>query len=206
MVLTQRDRQVLAFLARYRFCTREHLLKARFFPSEETCVRRLNMLKAAKYLRAGTLGRTRYYYLAPAGGLAAGLADLDTARRYRDSPKETVVRHLVWADFALAKGINYLQPEDAVEVLRAAGANLTTIRLLTGRWMRLYQWQGELHVLLVDTGQGNFPRRVKDLARLPPTFFHLDILIFNPARQTQLERILAGRAKRATIIVSTWKY
>ncbi|TDA67692.1 MAG: hypothetical protein D9V47_09205 [Clostridia bacterium] len=206
MVLTERDRQVLSFLVKYRFCTREHMLRAGFFPSDKVCLRRLGVLAGAKFIRAGSVGRTRYYFLAPAGGLEVGLTDADTARRYRDAPAETVVRHLVWGDFALARGVGYLDRQEALEELRRLGANLTSSVLLTARGVKLYYSNNDLHVLLADTGQANFLRRVKDLARLPPGLFHLDVLVYGRARQAQLQKVLASRARRATIIVSTWKY
>lgn len=204
MVVTDRDRQILSMLAEYRFVTLDHLVRAGIFSGAGTPARRrIKALTQGRYIRRGQIGGTLYYYLSPRGGLEVGLPDSPNARRYRDAKPMTVVEHLIWCDFALARKVRYLSEAEARKEL--SGQNLTTVKALTHRRLKLYRSSGILHALVVDLGFDVFPRHLRVLAQLPPVC-HIDALVFSPARERQAQQILALATPRATVIRTDWKY
>lgn len=211
LVITDRDRQVLAFLSKWRFCTQDQLQKAGVFTGAyNTCYKRLLALRRGKLIHSGRLSCGKmYYYLTPRGGEAVGLVIPWYAKLYRNAGMDVVLKHLVACDFALAVGIEYLPRREVL-----------------GRWMEadydvlakcfrcsdlFFEKESVLNALVIDYQYSlkYLTERVKLYSRLPPGIREqlvINFLTFSETRQKQLIKVAADAAIRVKVLKANWKY
>lgn len=210
MIITDRDRAVLEFLAKWRFCTVEQLQKAGIFHTAyNTCYKRLHLMQKAGLIKAIRLKNGKLvYYLSPGGGEVIGLVDSWHSKRYRCAAS-TVVNQLVLVDFALAMKVDYLPREKALERFVAASYDaLARISRLSDVY---YEKDGMLHVLVVDRklSMKYFQERVKAYSGLPVELrdgLVVVFLVFSEAKKNQVLRLAAGGPVRVKVYKSSWKY
>lgn len=210
-ISTARDKEVLKFLARWRFCTVGQLQKAGIFKtSRKKCYNRLLVLRRAGLIKAGQLPRGElYYYLTPLGGEVAGLAIPWYSRWYKNARTETVVRHLVQCDFALAAGIDYLTREEVLGQLM--DADYGTLAEIFRSKDLFFQKDGRLHTLIIDYHLTikYLQERLRAYSRLPPAWrekITVVVLVFNEVKREQVKRAAGDARVQVKILKADWKY
>lgn len=202
--------QVLRFLAKWRFCTIEHLFRDGIFDTAttkfKTAYRRLYVLGDRKLIRSRPLPAGQlFYHLLPRGGEMIGLTDDWYSLRYRCAPS-TIIKELLKIDFALAMNVKYLsQREVLARLMEADYGALAGISRTTDVF---YEKDGLLHVLVMDTRLTTkyFQERVKAYAKLPPASIAVVFLTFSEAKKEQALRLAAGSAVQVKVLKSKWKY
>jgi hypothetical protein len=211
IALTERDRDALRFVGKWRFTTLEQLQKSDIFlTSRKRAYHRLYELCQSEYLNARILDKGQlYYYLTPKGGEAAGLLDMYWSSRYRDARRDLILKTLTACDFSLAAGVEYFSQKDALERLKSAPYD-TLKSCLKGQ--QLYYVQGSvLHVLTIDYDLSlkYLAQKIKTYSRLPPGLRNevaLDFLVFSETRQTQVKALSKKSSVIVTAILGNWKY
>ncbi len=211
IILTERDRDAIRFIGKWRFATLEQLQKAGIFlTSRKRAYHRLYELCQGEYLKARILDKGQlYYYLSPKGGEAAGFLDLYWSSRYRDARRDMILKTLTACDFSLAAGVEYLSQKDALEGLKSAPYDTLKSCL---RGQQLYYVQGNmLHVLTIDYNLllKYLSQKIKTYSRLPPDLrseVALDFLVFSETRQTQVKALSKKSSVIVTAILGNWKY
>ena len=194
IILTERDRDALRFIGKWRFATLEQLQKAGIFlTSRKRAYHRLYELCQGEYLKARILDRGQlYYYLTPKGGEAAGFLDLYWSSRYRDARRDLILKALTACDFSLAAGVEYISQKEALERLKSAPYD-TLKSCLKGQ--QLYYVQvNMLHVLTIDYDLSlkYLAQKIKTYSWLPSGLRSevvLDFLVFSETRQTQIKAL-----------------
>ncbi len=211
VVVTERDRQVLTFTAKYRFVTLEQLFKAGIFTSSQnTAYKRLLVLRRGKLINAGRLANNRmYYYLSPRGGETIGLVLPWYAKVYRIAGLDVVLKHLVACDFALATGVEYLPRREVLDRWMAADYDVLA-RCFRGGDL-FFEKGGLLHVLVIDYRYSlkYLAERVKLYSRLPPGIreqLAVDFLVFSETRQRQVLKLAKDVGMRVNVLKANWKY
>jgi len=211
VVITERDKRTLEFLAKWRFCTVEQLRKAGIFDSSiKKCYQRLLVLRKNGLIKAARLSSGKLFYvLAPRGGEAIDLADSWHSARYRFATS-TVVSQLILTDFALAMGgIEYLPREKALErLLKASYGELLKVFRLSDVY---YERDGVLCVLVVDNrlSMKYFAERVKAYSKLPADMREnviIVFLVFSEAKRNQVLKLSLGSRVRIKVLKAKWKY
>ncbi|SFR14998.1 hypothetical protein [Desulfoscipio geothermicus] len=211
VVVTERDRNVLAFIARWRFVTLEQLFKAGLFSSAyNTCYKRLLALRRASLIKSGRLSCGRlYYYLTPLGGEEIGLAVPWYARIFRNAGVDTVLKCLVACDFALAMGIEYLPRREVLS--RWMDADYDVLKRCLRSSDLFFEKDGWLHVLAIDYQYSlkYLAERIKLYSRLPSGIrqqLMINFLVFSESRQKQVMKAAADSGVKVKVIKANWKY
>jgi hypothetical protein len=210
IILTERDRDAIRFIGKWRFTTLEQLRKADIFlTSRKRAYHRLYELCQGEYLKARILDRGQlYYYLTPKGGEAAGFLDMYWSSRYRDARRDLILKTLTACDFSLA-GVEYISQKEVLERLKSAPYDILKSCL---KGQQLYYVQGNmLHVLTIDYDLSlkYLAQKVKTYSRLPSGLrseVALDFLVFSETRQTQVKALSKRSSVTVTAILGNWKY
>jgi hypothetical protein len=211
IALTERDRDAIRFVGKWRFATLEQLQKSGVFQtSRKRAYHRLYELCQAEYLKARILDRGQlYYYLTPKGGEAVGFLDPYWSSRYRDARRDLILKALTACDFSLAAGVEYISQKDALERLKSASYD-TLKSCLQGQ--QLYYVRGNvLHVLTIDYNLSlkYLAQKIKTYSRLPSGLRSeaaLDFLVFSETRQAQVKALSKKSSVMVTAILGNWKY
>lgn len=210
-ILTERDHQVLRFLAESRFCTPDQLIKAGIFKcSRKRCLNRLIDLKKDGFLKSGRLSQGQaYYFLTPAGGEVAGLLDPWYSRRYKDARENKVVRELIYTDFAITMGVKYLERKVVFELLNRAGYE--TLNKIFKAQDHYFKINEVLHVLVLDYYYSlkSLAARVSAYTKLPHDLRDkvvINILTFSLSRKAQLARLITKYPINVKIYKADLKY
>jgi len=187
MVITERDRQILNFIAKWRFGTIAQLRKAGIFSaSDKRCYKRLLLLRNSGLIQLSQLaGGQAYYHLLPNGGEIIELNYPWYSRIYRGAGDSTVVQHLVFCDYAQAVSIDYLSIEESL--IRISELNYDVLKKIIKSNDRFYEQNGLLHALVVDFGLSMkyLAERAGAYTRLPAILresLEVVFLTFNDAR------------------------
>ncbi len=211
IILTERDRNALRFVGKWRFATLEQLQKAGIFlTSRKRAYHRLYELCQGEYLNARILDSGQlYYYLTPKGGEAAGFLDLYWSSRYRDARRDLVLKTLTACDFSLAAGVEYISRKDTLERLKSAPYDILKSCL---KGQQLYYVRGNaLHVLTIDYNLSlkYLAQKIKTYSRLPSSLRSevvLDFLLFSETWQTQVRVMSKKSSVIVTAILGNWNY
>jgi hypothetical protein len=211
IILTERDRNALRLIGKWRFATLQQLQKAGIFlTTRKRAYIRLLQLCKGEYLKAGILGKGQlYYYLTSKGGEAADFPDLYWSSRYRDAKRDLVLKTLTACDFSLAAGVEYISKQDVLERLKSAPYDILKSCL---QGQQHYYVQGNmLHVLNIDYNLSlkYLAQKIKTYSRLPSGLRNgvvLDFLVFSETRQTQVKAVSKKSAIMVTAILGNWKY
>lgn len=149
MVLTDRDKEILKFMAKWRFITVQQLLKAGFYVNYKTCYRRLLLLRKEGLVNSGSLSNnTFYYHLTQRGGEKILLQVEWYSKTFRNAGQSTVLKCLVACDFALVNNIDFLIFKEIFERLKSANYDILKTAL---KHSDLYfEKNGKLYALIVD--------------------------------------------------------
>ncbi len=212
IVVTERDKRVLEFIARWRFATLEQMFKAGIFNSAyHTCYKRLLSLRNAKLINSDLLpcGKA-YYYLAPRGGEVISLSFPWYAKVYRNASVDTVLHHLIHCDFSMAMGgIDYITKEEALSYL--IDADFDTLEGIFRANDRYFIKDGILQALVVDYGLSMkyIVYRVKSYSRLPAQLHQkvlLLMLVFSESKREYAMKAAADSGVMVKVLKGNWKY
>jgi len=202
--LTERDIMAMKFLAKWKFCTVEQLMKAGIFCSSvKKCVARLAVLRKNGYIKSYRLANGKLFYcLTPKAGEAIDLPD--AWYRYRFA-RSTVINQLILTDFALAIGIEYLPRENVLE--RFMKAKYSDLRRVFRSNDVFYEKDGVLHVLIIDNQLSlkYFSERIRAYSKLPGTRENIVILVFSDTKKSQVVKLAGGNVK-IKVLKANWKY
>lgn len=210
--LTPRDVNTLKFIAKWRFCTADHLLRAGIYnSSRKKCVARLSALRKSGYLKSYRLPTGHHFYLVtPKGGEAIGLLDAWHSIRYRPPAVSTIINQLVAVDFALAAGIDqYLSRQVVLD--RFLEADYSVLLKILKSTDRFYQKDGVLHALVIDhqLSLKYLAERAKAYSNLPPSVrenLTVVFLVFSETKKAQILNMVAGSKARIKVFKANWKY
>ncbi|MGI9860064.1 hypothetical protein SDD30_01595 [Moorella naiadis] len=212
-ILTERDHQVLRFLAESRFCTPDQLIKAGIFKcSRKRCLNRLIDLKKDGFLKSGRLSQGQaYYFLTPAGGEAIELPDPWYSRRYRNARENKVVRELIYTDFAITMEVKYLDRKDIFDCLNGAGYEALNKIFKAQDRDRYFKINEVLHALILDYYYSlkSLAARVSAYTKLPHELRDkvvINILTFSLSRKAQLARLITKYPINVKIYKADLKY
>ncbi len=211
IILTERDRNTLRFIGKWRFATLEQLLKSGIFlTTQKRAYHRLYELCRGGYLNADTLDKGQlYYYLTQKGGEASGFPDMYWSRRYRDARRDMVLKTLTACDFSLAAGVEYISKQEMLESLKSTSYDILKSCL---QGQQLYYARGNmLHVLIIDydVSLKYLAQKIKTYSRLTSGLHGevaLDILVFSETRQAQVKFLSKKSTVTVTAILGNWKY
>lgn len=212
IVITERDRTVLNFLAKWRFCTIEQLLKAEIFTTtRKRCYCRLLELCKSKLIKSCQLANeTLYYHLLPQGAEVINLDIPYYSKIFKDASDSTVVQHLVHCDYALALGIDYLATEEAFQKLSLNSSYDVLKKVVKGQDKFYYQ-NDVLNALVVDFGLSAkyLLERATAYAKLPGDVknnFVVVFLTFNDSKKNAIAKTVSGSGLVVRLLKSKWKY
>ncbi|AEF95041.1 hypothetical protein Desca_2202 [Desulfotomaculum nigrificans CO-1-SRB] len=211
MVITERDKQVLLFLAKWRFATIEQFIKAKIFQtSRKRCYNRLLQLCKGRYIQSHRLARGQmYYHLLPDGAEMAGLNLPWYSRMFKGASDSTVVQYLVWCDYAQACNISYLSTRQAFQELSKASYD-TLKRVIKGQ-DRFYYQNDILHALVADFGLSTkyLSERAAAYSKLPAAIkdrLTVVFLVFNDTKRNAVARAVRDSGLRVKLLKAKWKY
>ena len=211
LVVTDRDKLVLKFLARWRFGTLDQLFKVGVFDGARiTAYKRLLVLRRGNLIKGGQLGcGGLYYYLAPRGGELIGLALPWFAKVYRNAGMDMVLKHLVACDFALAMEVEYLPGREVLSRWMDVDYDLLA-KCFRGSDL-FFEKDGVLNVLVVDyqLSLKYLAERVRLYSRLPVYLREqliVNFLVFSATRQKQVLKAAADSGVRVKVLKANWKY
>ncbi|SFF97536.1 hypothetical protein SAMN05660649_00289 [Desulfotomaculum arcticum] len=211
VVVTERDKQVLGFMARWRFVTLDQLFKSNIFTSTyKTAYKRLLVLRRGKLINGGQLSCGRiYYFLTPHGGEKIGLALPWYAKVYRNAGMDVVLKHLVACDFAFALSIEYLSRQDILS--RWMDADYDVLAKCFRSSDLFFEKDGVLQVLVIDYRYSlkYLVERIKLYSRLPLDMREqliINFLVFSETRQKQVLKAAADSGVRVKVLKANWKY
>ncbi len=211
VVITERDKQVLLFLAKWRFATVEQLIKAGIFQtSHKRCYNRLLQLCKGRYIAANRLARGQmYYHLLPDGAEILGLTIPWYSRLFKSASDSTVVQYLVWCDYAQACKISYLSSKQAFQELSQASYDALK-RVIKGQ-DRFYYQDDILHALVADFGLSTkyLSERAAAYSKLPAAIkdrLTVVFLVFNDTKRHAVARAVQHSGLKVKILKAKWKY
>jgi len=122
-IITERDIEILKFIAKWRFATQEQLFKAGIFDNScgnKTSYLRLLKLCKAKLIKSNNLSNKKlYYFLTPAGGEQIDLTKPWYAKIFKDAGQSTVLKCLIACDYSLVTGVQYLKKDGILDKLKS---------------------------------------------------------------------------------------
>lgn len=211
MVVTERDRQVLRFLAKWRFGTIKQLRRSGIFTTtQKRCYNRLLELCNAKLIKSGRLANgLTYYHLLPKGGEVIGLDYPWYSRVYKGASDSTVAQYLVYVDVAQILGIEYIALQEVLP--RFSTASYDVFKKVVKLHERFFEQDGRLHALVVDFGLSPkyLAERASAYARLPLTVKNnliVAFLIFNQVKKKAVVGAISNHRLNYKIIKSKWIY
>lgn len=211
MIVTDRDRQVLRFLSKWRFGTAEQLKKAGIYSTGgKRCYNRMLEMCKAGLIKSGQLASgVTYYHLLPLGGEIIGLDYPWYNRLYKGAGDTTVVQYLIYCDYALALGIDYISSREVFEQLY--GASYDALKKVVRSQDKFYSQGGALHALVVDFGLSMkyLTERAGAYARLPHAVrggLVVVFLVFNDVKNKAVTRAVKGPGLNLRVLKSKWKY
>ncbi|OPX85780.1 MAG: hypothetical protein A4E53_03375 [Pelotomaculum sp. PtaB.Bin104] len=211
VIVTERDKKALRFMAKWRFCTLDQLIKVGIFlTSRKKAYNRLLSLRRANLVNSYRLSCGQvYYYLAPKGGEVIDLPNMWHSKIYRNAGMDTVVKSLITCDFALAMGIDYLPRQEVLNCFIEANYSLLEKCLRSSDLF--YEKGGALNVLVIDY-QYSFKylaEKLKLYSRLPLEIrdkVTVNFLLFDETRQKQILRVAKDFRIRVKALKANWKY
>ncbi|MCL5290720.1 MAG: hypothetical protein M1489_06835 [Firmicutes bacterium] len=211
MVITERDRQIFNFFAKWRFGTIAQLRKAGIFSaSDKRCYKRLLLLRNSGLIQSIQLaGGQTYYHLLPKSGEIIGLKYPWYSSIFRGAGDSTAVQYLVFCDYAQAAGIDYLSTEESLR--RISASNYDVLKKIIKSHDRFYEQNGLLHAMVVDFGLSMkyLAERAGAYARLPVVLRESLVVVFltfNDAKKDAVARAVNGSGLKVKLLKANWKY
>lgn len=211
VVITERDKQVLLFLAKWRFATVDQLLKAGIFQtSRKRCYNRLLQLVKGGYIQSQILAKGQgYYHLLPAGAETVGLNFPWYSRMFKGASDSTAVQYLVWCDYAQACKISYLPTRQAYQELSMASYDALK-RVIKGQ-DRFYYQGNILHAIVADFGLSikYLSERASAYSKLPPAIkdrLTVVFLVFNDTKRNAVAKAVQNSGLQVKLLKANWKY
>lgn len=206
--LTTRDIEIFRFIAKYRVCTADQLIRVGLFKNRKKCLNRLLLLAKAGYLRSGKLpNRQLFYSLTAKAGEAAGIEKPYYSSFYRSVSVNTIIHQLIACDFALAVGAEYLSKEEVFKELKDADYS-TLIKVFKSN-DRFFVRGERLSVLVIDNMLSTkyLCERIKMYSSLPANVrdrLEVTVLVFSDSKKVQVSRVGAGVKLR--VVKTNFKY
>lgn len=215
IVITERDKQVIQFLVKWRFATIEQLAKAGIFnTTKKRCYIRLLDLCKDSYIKSNQLAnRTMYYHLLSKGAEILGINLPWYSRIFKGAGDSRVIQHLTFCDYAQAMSIEYIPFVRAVKngnnLMQTIGYD--TLKGVVCSQDRFYYHQGELHALVVDFGLSlkYMTQRANNYARLPAEVKNkltVVFLVFTEGKRLTVAKAIQDSGLKAKIMKANWKY